>query len=94
MEPTRRLPPGITMTFGNNTVQINIMWQDGGWAVAYPVIPELVDETPYNQHGITYYPTNYRPGQMVQWLTMPLMEFLNMLADEYKLRHVLIANID
>ena len=85
MVPTRRLPPGCTLVPGNNTFQINILWAQGGWSIGYPIIPDDTD-------GSSIAP--FKPGHMSQWTTMPLAEFLNMLADEYKLPYVFIANID
>ena len=87
MEPTRRLPPGVTIQFPLNTFQIQILWTKDGWAVAYPVIP--VDEEP--EPGINR--TNYHPGRTPQFLTMPLDEFLNLLSEEYNLRKAFIAYV-
>jgi hypothetical protein len=81
--PTRRLPPGVTIAPGSAALQIQITWANQGWSVVYPIIPELDGDI-----------SRYRPGYLTQWTSMPLYEFLNMLADEYKLPHVFIANID
>lgn len=89
MEPTRRLPPGVTIQFPLNTFQIQIMWTKNGWAVAYPVIPE--HEEP--ESGAFTTRTSFHPGQTPQFLTMPLDEFLNMLAEEYRLRKAFIAYV-
>lgn len=89
--PSRRLPLGVTMTIGNNGFQITIIHTRGGWEVAYPVIPEHQEQE--TQGNWTFGPAPFKPGHMPQWATMPLMEFLNLLAEEYKLPHVLVANI-
>jgi hypothetical protein len=89
---TRRLPPGVTMSPGDNTFQIHILWRRNGWEVGYPAIPDIKEQDYAGNYAIG--PAPFKPGNLPQWETMPLMEFLNMLADEYKLRHVLVANID
>lgn len=78
---TRRLLPGVTMHPGNNTIQINVMWGQEGWVVAYPVIPDPIEPG-------TPWPSSYRPGHVPQWATKPIGEFLNELADEYELDHI------
>ena len=89
--PSRRLPLGVTMTIGSNGFQINIIYGRGGWEVAYPVIPEHPKKDASGSW--TFGPAPFRPGHVPQWASMPLMEFLNLLAEEYKLPHVLVANI-
>ena len=86
---TRRLPPGCTIDQGANCFKISITWGEGGWRVAYPIIPEPTEVIP--GQFVMNYP--FRPGQVPQWNTMPLNEFLNMLAEEYNLPYVMIANV-
>lgn len=85
--PTRRLPPGVILTPGNNTFQIQIIWGREGWVVAYPIIPQPPTEP------TEAWRMGFRPGNTPEWATMPIAEFLNMLAEEYQLPKVFIATI-
>ena len=89
--PTRRLPPGMILEPGNNAIKLYMLHTRNGWEVAYPVIPDHEEQAQGSNYS--FGPTPYKPGQMVQWVSIPLMEYLNMLADEYKLPHVLVATI-